>query len=118
MDKIKKYYFDLDGRIGRADYIIRIIIATIVLGVLSFLNVMLIAVHQIPPIAVALGGIIVIASVIISIVLMAKRLHDLDKTGWLSLLIFVPVVGFILFVVLLVIPGTAGPNNYGQVQSG
>lgn len=39
-----------------------------------------------------------------------KRCHDFDTTGWLSLLIFVPLVGLIF----MLIPGTDGPNRFGR----
>jgi uncharacterized membrane protein YhaH (DUF805 family) len=40
----------------------------------------------------------------------ARRLHDINLSGWLSLLLIVP--GMQLF--LLFMPGTKGPNKYGS----
>lgn len=45
--------------------------------------------------------------------LMIRRLHDLNRTGWLSLLSLVPVVDAIFSLYLLFAPGTVGANNYG-----
>ena len=68
----------------------------------------------------AMGGWVALASLVIdvavisiSIIFIIKRLHDLDWTGWLSLLTFVPLVNIIFGLVLLFAPGTAGPNKYG-----
>jgi uncharacterized membrane protein YhaH (DUF805 family) len=44
----------------------------------------------------------------------AKRWHDMDKSGWLALLQFVPLVNFIAFLYLGFNEGTRGPNQYGD----
>jgi uncharacterized membrane protein YhaH (DUF805 family) len=43
-----------------------------------------------------------------------RRLHDLDKSGWLILTGFIPVVGVILLPILMSIPGQKGTNQYGD----
>lgn len=45
--------------------------------------------------------------------LMIRRLHDLDKTGWLALLVLVPVVNAFFVLYLFFAPGTVGANDYG-----
>ena len=42
-----------------------------------------------------------------------RRLNDMNRTGWLSLLIFVPFVNLGLGLWLLFAPGSEGANNYG-----
>ena len=42
-----------------------------------------------------------------------RRLHDLDKSGWFLLIVFVPLIGGIWFLVLLFSEGTIGRNKYG-----
>jgi uncharacterized membrane protein YhaH (DUF805 family) len=42
-----------------------------------------------------------------------RRLHDSDKTGWLLLLSFIPILGWIAVLVLLLLPSTPGPNRFG-----
>ena len=42
-----------------------------------------------------------------------RRLHDIDKTAWLTLLVFVPVINFIFVLYLVFAKGTQGPNQYG-----
>ena len=44
----------------------------------------------------------------------AKRWHDMDKSGWMALLQFVPGVNFIAFLYLGFSQGTRGPNRYGE----
>ena len=43
-----------------------------------------------------------------------RRLHDLDKTGWFSLIYFIPVVNVIFELYLLFCKGTEGMNRYGS----
>ena len=43
-----------------------------------------------------------------------RRIHDHDKSGWLFLLSFVPLIGWIFFLIMGLTPGTAGDNGYGR----
>lgn len=51
------------------------------------------------------------------IALAVKRLHDRNLTGWLAATYLVPVVGFVSFFVIGLIPGDAGPNAYGPAPN-
>ena len=43
-----------------------------------------------------------------------KRLHDLNRSGWWSLLILIPYLNFVIYFLLLgFIKGTDGENRYG-----
>jgi len=45
----------------------------------------------------------------------ARRLHDMDRSGWLAVLALIPAVGLgALTVVLLASRGTDGPNRHGE----
>lgn len=48
----------------------------------------------------------------------ARRFHDMNTSGWASLAIFVPFVGFILGVLLIFVSGTDGVNRYGEPLKG
>ena len=43
----------------------------------------------------------------------AQRWHDLGKSGWWSLIVFIPFGGLVLPVVMAFIPGKPGDNLYG-----
>ncbi len=43
----------------------------------------------------------------------ARRLHDVDRTGWWLLLAFVPVIGLIVLLIWFCTKGTDGPNRFG-----
>lgn len=54
-----------------------------------------------------------VASVWFSLAQGVKRLHDLNKSGWLILLMFIPIVNAIFGLYMLFADGTVGPNQYG-----
>lgn len=46
--------------------------------------------------------------------LTVRRLHDRDYSGWWYLLVFVPIIGQLYFLYLMVLRGTDGPNRFGR----
>ena len=56
-----------------------------------------------------------IASIYFALALYAKRWHDRDKSGWWSLIGFVPFIGAVWMLVELgILEGTRGINQYGS----
>ena len=43
-----------------------------------------------------------------------RRLHDINKSGWMLLVVLIPIAGAIWLLVLLCTEGTRGPNKYGE----
>nr|MCR4941427.1 DUF805 domain-containing protein [Campylobacter sp.] len=41
----------------------------------------------------------------------ARRLHDIDKSGWWQLLILIPLIGFVVLIVFFAQKGSDGPNR-------
>ena len=49
-----------------------------------------------------------------SVAIYTKRWHDRGKSGWWMLILFIPLLGFIWFLVECgFLQGTRGPNQYG-----
>ena len=65
-----------------------------------------------------LGALLYLAWVLIcfvpSLAVLVRRLHDTDRSGWMALLSFVPIVGIIVVIIFLATRGTDGPNRYGE----
>lgn len=59
-----------------------------------------------------LDAIFNLATFIPSIAVAARRLHDTDRSGWWQLLVFIPVIGWILLLIWLCQPGTPGGNRF------
>lgn len=95
------------GRIRRRDYWLGIL-ALVILGALSAFMELLVGL----PFLSYISGLFFLY---VFVVLMIKRLHDLDRTGWFSLLAFIPVLGALVwFVWLGFFRGVTGPNQYGK----
>lgn len=58
-------------------------------------------------------GIFSIAMILPILAVAARRMHDTDRVGWWILIGFVPIIGWIWFLVLAVLPGTPGANRFG-----
>jgi len=53
-----------------------------------------------------------------SLAVAIRRLHDQDKSGWMLLLGLIPLVGPIILLVFYCIEGTRGPNRFGPDPKG
>ncbi|KGL63489.1 DUF805 domain-containing protein [Polaribacter sp. Hel1_85] len=47
-----------------------------------------------------------------------RRLHDVGKSGWYYLLIFIPIIGWIWLIVLFAMEGESRPNEWGENPKG
>lgn len=55
----------------------------------------------------------ILASIVPSLAVTVRRLHDINKSGWWYFIALVPFIGPIWLLILTCIEGTAGPNQYG-----
>jgi uncharacterized membrane protein YhaH (DUF805 family) len=98
-------YVNFSGRACRSEYwywILFILIAEIVTGTID-------AVLDIRLVTSIFGLVTLLPSITIAI----RRLHDLDRTGWWILLGFIPLIGWIILLIWYVTKGTDGPNRFG-----
>jgi uncharacterized membrane protein YhaH (DUF805 family) len=95
-------YANFEGRACRSEYWYWVLATFIVNLVLGLVGLRL------------LDWIFVLATVVPSIAAGVRRMHDIDKSGWLLLIGFVPIVGWVIVIYWLVQPGTSGPNQYGE----
>ena len=56
----------------------------------------------------------IIALCVLSVMLVIRRWHDLGKSGWFTLLLFVPLANLFVGIYLWVKKGDEGPNQYGE----
>src|SRR5450830_561179 len=111
--------FTINGRIGRLRYLAWTLVLTLAMlvagGIISTASF---AVATASPTAgIILGSLLgfalVVAIVWVSVQIGVQRLHDLGWSGWLYLLNLVPLVNSIFPLLLLVLPGNTGANQYG-----
>lgn len=66
-------------------------------------------------------GLVVIAimlvAFVITIIFFVRRLHDINMSGWWSLLSIIPIVNLIFGIFALVKKGTEGGNNFGAARA-
>ncbi|SHM66181.1 DUF805 domain-containing protein [Phytopseudomonas punonensis] len=100
------------GRIGRMRYL------AWSLGLLFIFVAIMLGISAITMASETLGSILLIGAIIGMLVISAQigvqRLHDMGWTGWLWLLNLVPVISSVFWIIMLVVPGPAGSNRYGQ----
>lgn len=61
-----------------------------------------------------LGGIFALATLVPSIAVGIRRLHDTDRSGWWLLIALVPLIGAFVLLYFFVSEGTSGPNRFGE----
>ncbi|MFT5724917.1 MAG: uncharacterized membrane protein YhaH (DUF805 family) [Bacteroidia bacterium] len=65
------------------------------------------------PVGFGLVAVYWLSALIPTLAVIVRRLHDIDKSGWMILVYFIPFVGPIWLLVMLLTDGTPGPNQYG-----
>jgi uncharacterized membrane protein YhaH (DUF805 family) len=124
-----KYLFtSLDGRIGRQQWWLGVIVLVVIQWIVGFVIGMLFGTEMPPDPEMAgfgasyslglVGGLIMFIVMLpllwASITLYAKRWHDRGKSGWWSLIMLVPIVGFLWILIELgMLRGIEGANQYG-----
>ena len=68
----------------------------------------------IPKVGPILQLVVTLATLLPTLGAAARRLHDRGKSGWLQLLGFIPIVGVIIVLILLIPEGDKEANKYGE----
>ena len=99
------------GRLNRKPFFLR----QLILGLFALPISMIIRVPPVFGLQIFLMGLVV--GTVISVLIFAqvvKRLHDVDKSGWYSLILFVPLINIAAILALLLLEGSRGTNQYGD----
>lgn len=125
--------YSAKGRFGRLSYLAWLFITSVLyssaLMIVLLLGMITIATHGTSITSIgeflstALGImttlffiIVMIGAVVLSLIVCIRRLHDLNKSGWLCLIFLIPIINVIFGLYLMLAPGTKGENNYGPVR--
>jgi uncharacterized membrane protein YhaH (DUF805 family) len=104
-------YVTISGRAPRSEYwywVLFLLLAGFVLGVIDGL---VFGFGENRP--QVLSGLFSLATLLPSICVAGRRLHDRDMSAWWLLLWFIPVIGWLVLLYFYVTPGTPGPNRFG-----
>ncbi len=101
------------GRLGRLRYIAYCmgvaLLSYLVMAVLSAASAAVLPEALMGPAIVVIFALGYGAMLVISVMLTIQRCHDFDMTGWLSLILLIPLLPLVFWF----IPGTQGANRFG-----
>ena len=106
-------YATFQGRAQRAEYWYFVLFYVIVYMVLGFLDGSLSRPAEEPSWGL-LSGVFALATLVPSIAVSVRRLHDTNRSGWWMLVMFVPLIGQLVMLIFMVLDGTPGDNRFGS----
>lgn len=112
---VKDLLFSFSGRISRSTFWILMCILIPLSTLLGFAPLKTEAEGLTKIIIWIIYAAWIIPSIWISLAIYAKRWHDCSKSGWMSLILLIPIVGPLWFLVYLgFVRGANGSNLYGD----
>lgn len=111
--RVLKQYADFKGRARRKEYWMFVLFNLIFASIAVVLdNILGLAVEDAGygPIY----GLYMLAVLVPGIAVTVRRLHDINKSGWMILIGFIPFIGFIWLLVLMVTNGQQEANKWGE----
>ncbi|HZH04816.1 MAG TPA: DUF805 domain-containing protein [Myxococcaceae bacterium] len=103
---VLKRFADFNGRARRKEYWMFVLFNTLAIVVLSILDRLLGLSSGI------FSTLYFLATLVPSLAVGVRRLHDTERSGWLMLLAIIPLAGLVLLV-FMALEGTPGPNRFG-----
>ena len=111
-------YANFSGRARRSEYWYFTLFICLVAAVLSGLNAAVFGADAQMTIFTVIQGIFSLATLIPSLAVTVRRLHDIGKSGWFYLLALIPIVGGIILLVWECKDSEPGANTYGPNPKG
>lgn len=115
---LRSMFFRYDNRLNRKRYILRLLALSAIyvplFFVTAFLATGIITINK--NIITAVNVLLIFLYVLLtcsSVMLMMRRLHDLNRPGWFCIGMLLPVINIVLLIYLVFFKGTKGPNQYG-----
>lgn len=110
--KVLRQYADFTGRARRKEYWM-FVLFNIIFAIIAMIldNVLGLAWGELGygPIYLLYALFVFIPGLAVAV----RRLHDINKSGWMILVSLIPIIGAIWLLVLFVMDGTPGANQYG-----
>lgn len=109
--------FTTDGRLNRLRYLKYMIILAICGALAKFTMSCMATLFTGDPngsLVMAITLMLALVAGAGNIMLIIRRLHDMDKSGYFALIIFIPFIGIIFSIYLFFAKGQVGWNKYGE----
>ena len=104
-------YADFTGRARRSELWWFFLAITVVSIILTFIDVSIFS-GMAAEIGV-LSTIFGLATLIPSLAVGARRLHDTNRSGWWQLLLLIPFLGWLVVIYFFIVKGDVGDNRFG-----
>ncbi|WP_428738609.1 DUF805 domain-containing protein [Sulfurimonas sp.] len=108
-------YADFTGRARRKEYWMFYLYYALVIFALAFMAGFFSEINQL--ISNIFAGVIVLfilGSMIPFWAITARRLHDINMSGWWQLLYLIPYLGGLIVFIFMLLPGNQGSNRFGD----
>lgn len=109
---ITNAYTTFEGRLNRLAFCVMGLKAFAVFFVICVIAGFLFSFSE--TVGYVLLGFAMLAITICNISLSVRRLHDLNRSGWWAILLFVPWIDLVAALYVIFAPGTVGRNDYGE----
>lgn len=113
-DRLTWLFFRFSGRVGRAAYFLAGLLLAIIHAFLLYRFTLVPEESASGRTWALLFWLSVLVALWCNVALGVKRLHDIDRPGVLAVALFLPVISIIAFIALCFMPGTPGPNRFGN----
>ena len=102
--------FSIAGRIGRLRYLAYVVGSSLLMSIVggAIAGAVGVAANS-PSLIAGMTILIYVAIAVFNVMFLIQRSHDMDLSGWFSILAFIPFVG----LYWLFKGGTPGPNRFG-----
>ncbi|MGL4249731.1 MAG: DUF805 domain-containing protein [Aeromonas sp.] len=104
---VLKQYAVFSGRARRTEYWMFVLFNVIVMLSLGMVD-RLIGSEGV------ISGIYSLVLLLPSLAVAVRRMHDTDRSGWWLLIVFIPLIGSLIFIYFMVCKGQQGPNRFGD----
>ena len=105
---VLRQYKNFYGRASRREYWMFVLINTLISIGLAMIEQVLFSGTSL------LSGLYTLVVIIPGVAVTIRRLHDIGKSGWMQLIILIPLIGSIWFLILMAREGEHGGNQYGN----
>ena len=100
-----KNYVGFEGRASRSEFWYFTLINFIIVVVLNIIGIL------------TLGSLYALATLLPSIAVSIRRLHDIGKSGWWLLVGFIPVIGIFVLIYFYVQASEVNENRFGPMPA-
>ena len=117
LDALKNKYATFEGRARRSEYWYFMLFYFLAIVALAIVDVIVGTYSEEGGFGL-LSGLFMLATILPSLAVTVRRLHDTDRSGWWVLINLVPILGALVLLVFTVLDSQPGANRFGPQSEG